>query len=293
MQRSIVISAQNDATTIAQAVAQAMAARADEVVVVVGGSTDGTPEVARAAGAKVHQGPSPLGHDVAKAIGAKLAQGQTVVFLSADIVVPVRDLSPFFYAVENGVDVALNDLNWRHRTVPAYDWISLSKGVLNRLAGRQDLGLASLTTVPYALSHTALEELLPYLAVPPLAQVIAILRGLQVRPVHTVDIAPKQPRPGAIGAGLAPAENLILGDYLEGLGLLLQSRGPRGAFTDLARRREIVQEVLSTPVPPPMPPPPPPTHRPTRVPVGTARKKIGPKVTWDRWALWKTDGQEQ
>lgn len=281
MGRSVVISAHNEAETVAEVVLQARAAGADEVLVVANGSTDGTPYLAQAAGAQVHFDPRAYGHDVARAVGATLVQGEAVLFLDADFVVPCRDLWPFFHAVEYGVDVALNDLNWQHRTVPAYDWVSQIKGVLNRATDRPDLGLASLTAVPHALSRRALELLGPYLAVPPLAQVIAILQGLQVRPVHAVDVSRNRLRPGVnTGGDSPPVENLILGDHLEGLGFLFQARGPRGGFTDLDRRQELVNQFAAPPAQPPAPPAIP-------TPVATPTREFARGESWAYWTHWK------
>lgn len=75
------IPALDEARRIARAVAS-VATAADEVFVVDGGSSDGTPEKARAAGA--HVLPSPPGRARQLGVGAEAASGDVVLFLHAD-----------------------------------------------------------------------------------------------------------------------------------------------------------------------------------------------------------------
>ncbi len=78
---SVVIPALDEARWIAGAVASVVAT-ADEVFVVDGGSSDGTPERAQAAGARVLS--SPPGRSRQLGVGAEAASGDVVVFLHAD-----------------------------------------------------------------------------------------------------------------------------------------------------------------------------------------------------------------
>lgn len=78
---SVVIPALDEACRIARAVAS-VATGADEVLVVDGGSSDGTPEKARAVGA--HVLPSSPGRARQLGVGAEAASGDVVLFLHAD-----------------------------------------------------------------------------------------------------------------------------------------------------------------------------------------------------------------
>lgn len=77
---SVIIPAINEATHIAEAVASAIGAGADEILVVDGGSIDDT--ITRAAGAKVLTGRA--GRAAQQNAGAAAATGDVLVFLHAD-----------------------------------------------------------------------------------------------------------------------------------------------------------------------------------------------------------------
>ena len=85
MKLSVVIPALDEADRIGDAVASARA-EGVEVLVVDGGSRDGTPERARQAGAEVLQ--SPPGRARQLGVGASSARGDVVLFLHADSTLP-------------------------------------------------------------------------------------------------------------------------------------------------------------------------------------------------------------
>lgn len=85
MKLSVVIPAVDEAARIAEAVASA-GAEGVEVLVVDGGSSDGTPEKARAAGACVLE--STPGRARQLGVGAEAARGDVVLFLHADTRLP-------------------------------------------------------------------------------------------------------------------------------------------------------------------------------------------------------------
>jgi rSAM/selenodomain-associated transferase 2 len=84
---SVIIPTYNEAGCIAQALAAAAALPGDwEVLVVDGGSEDDTVRIARAAGARVVQGPRGRGEQMNH--GAALARGGILLFLHADTRLP-------------------------------------------------------------------------------------------------------------------------------------------------------------------------------------------------------------
>jgi rSAM/selenodomain-associated transferase 2 len=85
VQLTVVIPALDEADQITQAIASARSART-EIIVVDGGSRDGTAERAAAAGARVIA--SAPGRAKQLAAGARLAKGDTILFLHADTRLP-------------------------------------------------------------------------------------------------------------------------------------------------------------------------------------------------------------
>jgi rSAM/selenodomain-associated transferase 2 len=80
---SVVIPALAEEQTIAEAVGNALAAGADEVIVADGGSEDRTVELAEAAGARVVL--APRGRGTQQNAGAAAASGDVLCFLHADV----------------------------------------------------------------------------------------------------------------------------------------------------------------------------------------------------------------
>lgn len=83
---SVVIPALNEEAHIHVCIASALAAGADEVIVVDGGSADGTCEIASAAGARVIT--ADRGRGMQLNAGAAAASGDILLFLHADAVLP-------------------------------------------------------------------------------------------------------------------------------------------------------------------------------------------------------------
>ncbi|MFK4302643.1 hypothetical protein ABH892_002747 [Paenibacillus sp. RC254] len=223
-----VVSACNEESTIGGVLSELEKLPLTDIIVVLNGCTDGTRSIV----AEHHPGvtlvsvPTRLGHDVGRAVGARMTQAEIVLFVDGDLPIPAFDLLPFLYAVDQGTDVALNDLS---RHLPPYfrqDSVTRCKGFLNRVLRRPDLGASSLTAVPHALSRRSLELLGPaMLAVPPKAHAMAILHGMKVTAVHAVDvIGTNRKRTINIGKGNA-MEQLIVGDHAEALAAVFQVAG--------------------------------------------------------------------
>ena len=82
MNVSVVIPCLNERHTVPQAVSSAWAAGADEVIVVDGGSRDGTWQCLQRLPCRAVRGPR--GRAVQQNLGARLAQGDVLLFLHAD-----------------------------------------------------------------------------------------------------------------------------------------------------------------------------------------------------------------
>ncbi|MEI7024939.1 glycosyltransferase family 2 protein [Paenibacillus sp. y28] len=239
---SVIIPAKNERSTIAQVIAEAFRVHPyTEVIVVVNGSTDGTEQIARKAGANIISFPEPLGHDVGRSVGAREAKGQILLFTDGDIVIRSGHLAKLVQAIQSGTDVALNGYLG---TVSKQDVHSvvLVKHVLNIALHRPDLLGASMTTIPHAISRRALQVIgTEHLSVPPLAMAMAIVHGLKVRRVHYIEVGTTNRKRGRGGKDGDPLEQLIVGDHLEALHWYLSASNARGFRTDLARQREAVK----------------------------------------------------
>jgi rSAM/selenodomain-associated transferase 2/rSAM/selenodomain-associated transferase 1 len=84
---SVIIPALNEAKNIARTVNRAQKADNIEVIVVDGGSRDGTPDIARFAGAKVIISPPPRARQMN--VGASKSSGEFLLFLHADTILPI------------------------------------------------------------------------------------------------------------------------------------------------------------------------------------------------------------
>jgi len=240
---AVIITARNEAATIGGVIREARKLHPDELIVVLNGCTDGSLDIVRTIpGVTILHDPEPLGHDVGRAVGARAADADILLFLDGDLAIPARDLKPFVDAVRRGADVALNGLGRRLGPFSRWDDVTRLKAFLNRALGRPDLGAASMTAVPHALSRRALERLGPAaLAVPPKAQAMALASGLRVRVAGSVDVISRNRlREANTGRG-NPVSRLILGDHIEALRAVMDGAGPRLGHPDAARRRELAR----------------------------------------------------
>lgn len=237
---SVIIPVLNERRTLARVIERAAQVHpATEVIVVANGTTDGSDRIAAEMGARVLRYAIPLGHDKGRAVGAEAAAGRILLFIDADMVLPAADLRPFVHAVNNGVDVALNNYQGPVRKHDVHG-VVLAKHALNAMLSRQDLGGASMTAVPHALSRRALDLIgADALSVPPLAHTMAVVYGLDIRAVHTINVG-RMNRIRVRGLREDPLEPLICQDHLQAIRWLMEQRGPRGGHSDLTRQRERV-----------------------------------------------------
>lgn len=241
---AVVVTACNEAATIGSVIREARALNPDELIVVLNGCTDGSLAVVRTIpGVTILHYPEPLGHDVGRAAGAAAADADILLFLDGDLAIPARRLRPFVEAVRRGADVALNGLDRHLGPFNRWDDVTRMKAFLNRALGRPDLGAASMTAVPHALSRRAAQRLGPgTLAVPPKAQAMAIAAGLSVRIGGSVDVIRRNRLREANTGASNPVARMIIGDHIEALWAVMDIMGPRLAHPDAARRRDAAKE---------------------------------------------------
>lgn len=210
-----------------------------EVIVVANGVPRQTLAQLNRTSAHVFYYAKPLGHDVGRAIGAMHAKGQFILFLDADIPFRVAELRPFLQALQTGADVVLNRYPLTNTT--RYDHpTAVVKRALNLALERPDLQASSMTTVPHGIRRSALDHVSArYLAVPPVFQTRAVLAGLKVEAAAYVPVG-RRNRFRPVGAYPYRVLDLILGDHIEAIHHLLQTRGPRATFPDATRRRDLI-----------------------------------------------------
>ena len=110
---SVVIPCLDEAETIAECVAQARAVLhegglAGEVIVVDNGSTDGSGELARAAGALVVE-ELRRGYGSAYLAGLAVAQGDYIVMLDADLTYDFREIPRFVQTLDDGAQLVVGN----------------------------------------------------------------------------------------------------------------------------------------------------------------------------------------
>jgi glycosyltransferase involved in cell wall biosynthesis len=125
MQISIIIPTLNEAESIGQVLSEIPAELAAEVLVVDGCSTDGTPAIALAAGAKVITEPR-RGYGRACATGAAAACGEILVFLDGDGADDPRRLPDLLLPLRSGqADLVLGSRllgDMKNGAMPGHQW---------------------------------------------------------------------------------------------------------------------------------------------------------------------------
>lgn len=133
---SIIIPSLNEAERIADAVERAWAVRPLEVLVVDGGSHDGTADLAQRAGAKVLN--SPRGRALQQNRGAAIASGEVLLFLHADT-----------WLAENGCRQIQLAVEEQSAVCGAFRQVIEAEGWPYRLLERGNAGRARRLGLPY------------------------------------------------------------------------------------------------------------------------------------------------
>ncbi|WP_433943969.1 glycosyltransferase family 2 protein [Paenibacillus sp. SN-8-1] len=244
---SAVVTVCNEAQTISAVLSELAKLPLCEIIVVLNGCRDGSfAEVRKHKGVTLVHFPERLGHDVGRSLGAAAAKGDILLFTDGDLVIPAEELAAFIYEVDQGADLALNNITPQLPVFSKQDEVTRSKSFLNLVLGRPDLKANSLTAVPHALSRRAIQTIgTAALAVPPKAQALAIQHGLIVTAPSAVDVIKhNRIRAGNSGNGNR-VSRMILGDHVEALGEAMSRGGTRLGLTaqgraELAKARNSV-----------------------------------------------------
>ncbi|MDB5055785.1 MAG: glycosyl transferase family 2 [Bacilli bacterium] len=238
-----ILSVMNEEKTIRNTLDQLERLPLEEIIVVINGSTDQTLS-------RIQDHPSrpliihydtALGFDVGRAVGAKAAISDILLFLDGDMVIRAEQLVPFVYEVERGTDIALNNITPFLARFDHQDSVTVIKQFVNHSLGRSDLSANSLTAIPHALSRRAVETIGCHnLAIPPLAQAIALQAGMKVTAPTSIDVIQKNRKKSTNSGRANVVEGLIIGDHLEALHYSMERQGERLHLQDIRRKRQCV-----------------------------------------------------
>jgi len=168
------------------------------------------------------------------ALGAERTGADIVLFVDGEQPAPAETLVRFLRAVDGGMDAALNarasGIAKFHQRQPA----DRMNEFLNFSLGRPDLGVRSLSALPFALSRRAINAIGAHaLALPAKAHALCILRGLRVGIGGSVPWR-AMPDPGRPN----PDPRDLLEAWREAMAL----RGGRLSFPDRRRNRAAAGE---------------------------------------------------
>jgi hypothetical protein len=239
-----ILCAMNEEKTIRKILDQLNRLPLEEIIVVINGSADQTLSEIQNHPSKpiiIHYD-SPLGFDVGRAVGAKATISDILLFLDGDMVIPAEQLVPFVYAVEQGADIALNNITPFLTTFDHRDPVTVVKQFVNHSLGRSDLSANSLTAIPHALSRKTVEIIgFQNLAIPPLAQAIALQSKMKVIAPTSINVIRRNKiKSTNMGPGNA-VEELIIGDHLEALHYSMEKQGERLNLKDVLRVRQTIK----------------------------------------------------
>lgn len=250
---SIIIPAQNEESTLPKVLEETAKLSPIEIIVVVNGSIDQTVTIAQRFNCRVIHFEESLGNDLGRAIGAYYAQGDLLLFIDADIPIPAEQLRLFITAIEQGSDLALNDLSWSAKLPIIPHPTTVAKLAMNHMLQKPAYSVNSLLAIPHALSRKTVELLhWSTLADPILAHALAIHLGLRFSFPAKIDVinhnkARKEHTTYLSGRPLPESTCRILGDHMRAVYFLTSIKGPRGGFTDGGRKRSFLETYPSPP----------------------------------------------
>jgi len=242
LRAAAIVSVRNEAGTVGEVLRELAKLPLQDIIVVVNGSSDGSyGAVSGWPNVTVVHYPEPIGHDVGRAVGARMTDADVLLFVDGDFPVAARKLAPYIAAIHRGADVALNDITSFLGPFRHWDDVSRVKAFLNRSLGRPDLGAASMTAVPHALSRRALDTIgARTLMIPPSAHAAAIGRGLRVALCAGVNVLNRNKHRETNVGRDNPIARMIVGDHYEALREAMLAGGARLNMADSWRRRDLL-----------------------------------------------------
>ncbi|WP_138495936.1 glycosyltransferase family 2 protein [Paenibacillus pinistramenti] len=227
-QLSVIIPALNEEQYLPSLLRELNGLEPAEIIVVVNGSSDRTAQRALQEGARVIEFAEKLGTDCGRAIGAFYAKGDILLFVDGDIPFTAAEMFRFPTAIAQGYDLALNDQNDLFHGGGVINPVASAVYSLNMSLGRKDLGVSSMTFVPFAISRKGLQTIgFEGLQCPPRALAASLIHGLKPVLADRVQLEKRnrlRPEKHFAGTGLTPAASQIVGDHIEAL-LYLNSKG--------------------------------------------------------------------
>jgi glycosyltransferase involved in cell wall biosynthesis len=250
MKVSVVIPAQDEQQTLGRVLKEVKHLQPHEIIVVVNGSKDGTAKIAESFGCRVIYFEQSLGNDIGRAIGAKHATGDILLFLDGDIIIPHDELVPFVHAIQEGYDIALNDLSWLASLNIRPHYTTACKIAVNVYLRQSNLSLNSLIAVPHAIKREAIQKLgWEHLGDPILAQAMAVKLGLRITAPSSVDVINTN-KIRSVHRELDPKSyypkttSRIIGDHLRAIHYLTNMFGSRAGFSDENRSRKLPNNLI-------------------------------------------------
>ncbi|RNB73209.1 DUF4350 domain-containing protein [Brevibacillus panacihumi] len=181
------------------------------------------------AGGRVIPADGDFSEEECRRIGSREAAGNILLFLDDRQLLIPKQLHTYVEAVRRGGDIVMTicrdssmQTRTSSRTMPQY--------LLNHVAGREELGSASLYDAPFALSRHAMQTLEFAHSSPPVVQINAFLQKMKVSVVR------RQTKPKV----QVPIQK-FLQDHTSALNTWMNVHGDRGGLWDGGRYRPLLQ----------------------------------------------------
>lgn len=162
-------------------------------------------------------------------IGSREAAGEILLFLDDRELLLPKQLLAYVEAIRRGGDVVMTVC--RDSSLPKRaSSRKMTQYLLNHVAGRGELGSASLYDAPFALSRYAMETLEFASSSPPVVQIKAFLQKMKVSVLR-----------GRSKPGMKVATERFLQDHTSALNTWMEVHGDRGGLWDGGRYRPLLQ----------------------------------------------------